>query len=45
MTMQVPLIKSEVKNEHQDEVLDVTFTHDGKLFCTTSKDATVKVTT
>ncbi|KAJ8304524.1 hypothetical protein KUTeg_018107 [Tegillarca granosa] len=29
--------------DHKDEVLDVTFSHDGQHFCTTSKDATVKV--
>ncbi|KAK3098109.1 hypothetical protein FSP39_016197 [Pinctada imbricata] len=43
MTRHVPLVKSEVKNDHRDEVLDVTFSHDGCLFCTTSKDSTVKV--
>ncbi|XP_033749944.1 F-box/WD repeat-containing protein 5-like isoform X1 [Pecten maximus] len=28
---------------HSDEVLDVAFSHDGRLFCTTSKDTKVKI--
>ncbi|XP_060066377.1 F-box/WD repeat-containing protein 5-like [Ylistrum balloti] len=28
---------------HTDEVLDVAFSHDGRLFCTTSKDTKVKI--
>lgn len=43
LTHETPTHLSETLLEHSDEVLDVSFTHDGKLFCTTSKDATVKV--
>jgi len=38
-----PTQLSERFEGHTDEVLDVTFSHDGTVFCTTSKDATVKV--
>lgn len=43
LTHETPTHLSETLLEHSDEVLDVSFSHDGKLFCTTSKDATVKV--
>lgn len=43
LTYETPTQLSETLQEHTDEVLDVSFSHDGKLFCTTSKDATVKV--
>lgn len=43
LTYKIPTQLSETLQEHTDEVLDVSFSHDGKLFCTTSKDATVKV--
>ncbi|CAG2221386.1 FBXW5 [Mytilus edulis] len=38
-----PIHLSETLTDHDDEVLHVSFSHDGKLFCTTSKDATIKV--
>lgn len=38
-----PVIESEVLTQHTDEVLDATFSHNGKYICTTSKDCTVKV--
>ncbi|VDI82974.1 F-box and WD-40 domain protein 5 [Mytilus galloprovincialis] len=37
-----PIHLSETLTDHDDEVLHVSFSHDGKLFCTTSKDATIK---
>lgn len=40
-----PVILTETLKEHTDEVLHVSFSHDGKLFSTTSKDATLKVWT
>ncbi|XP_061174517.1 F-box/WD repeat-containing protein 5-like [Saccostrea echinata] len=43
LTYETPTSLSETLHEHTDEVLDVSFSHNGKLFCTTSKDATVKV--
>ncbi|XP_062600294.1 F-box/WD repeat-containing protein 5-like, partial [Saccostrea cucullata] len=43
LTYETPTFLSETLQEHLDEVLDVSFSHDGRLFCTTSKDATVKV--
>lgn len=38
-----PIHLSETLVDHNDEVLHVSFSHSGKLFCTTSKDATIKV--
>ena len=38
-----PCIESEVFKEHKDEVLHVSFSHNGKMFATTSKDSSVKV--
>ncbi|KAL5004664.1 hypothetical protein ScPMuIL_018120 [Solemya velum] len=38
-----PVVLSETLTDHQDEVLHVSFSHDGKFFSTTSKDCTVKV--
>ena len=39
----IPTILTETLTEHTDEVLHVSFSHNGKLFSTTSKDATLKV--
>ncbi|XP_045216701.2 F-box/WD repeat-containing protein 5-like isoform X2 [Mercenaria mercenaria] len=39
----VPTVLTETLTEHTDEVLHVSFSHNGKLFSTTSKDATLKV--
>lgn len=38
-----PILLSETLSDHDDEVLHISFSHDGKMFCTTSKDATIKV--
>ncbi|XP_046377978.1 F-box/WD repeat-containing protein 5-like [Haliotis rufescens] len=38
-----PLVWSETLTEHSDEVLHVSFAHNGSLFATTSKDCSVKV--
>lgn len=39
----VPSIEFERISEHTDEVLHVSFSNNGMMFCTCSKDATVKV--
>ena len=40
----VPCIQSEIFTEaHRDEVLDVSVSHNGEYFCTTSKDSYVIV--
>ncbi|XP_041371164.1 F-box/WD repeat-containing protein 5-like [Gigantopelta aegis] len=39
----VPNVLSETLTDHTDEVLHVSFSHDGRLFSTTSKDCTIKV--
>ena len=41
---QSPVVESEVIRSHNDEVLHVSFSHDGQLFATTSKDSFIKVT-
>lgn len=38
-----PRIESEVLKDHKDQVLHVSYSHDGKLFATTSKDGYIKV--
>ncbi len=38
-----PKVESEVLHEHRDQVLHVSFSHDGDLFATSSKDGFVKV--
>lgn len=38
-----PVVESEVLTNHLDEVLHVSFSHNGEMFATTSKDATIKV--
>jgi len=38
-----PVIESEVLRSHTDQVLHVSFSHDGRLFATTSKDGFIKV--
>ena len=38
-----PRVESEVLKEHRDQVLHVSYSHDGKLFATTSKDGYIKV--
>lgn len=38
-----PVIESEVLHGHTDQVLHVSFSHDGQLFATTSKDGFIKV--
>lgn len=38
-----PAIESEVMHEHKDQVLHVSFAHNGRLFATTSKDGFIKV--
>lgn len=35
---QTPVIESQILDEHQDEVLHVAFSHDGRLFASSSKD-------
>ena len=41
-----PFIQSEIFTEaHSDEVLDVSISHKGDYFCTTSKDSCVIVST
>jgi len=40
---QCPIIESEVLHSHSDQVLHVSFSHDGQLFATTSKDGFIKV--
>ena len=40
-----PVIESEVLRSHTDQVLHVSFSHDGQLFATTSKDGFIKVST
>ena len=40
-----PVIESEVLRSHTDQVLHVSFSHDGRLFATTSKDGFIKVNT
>ncbi|KAL5004253.1 hypothetical protein ScPMuIL_017709 [Solemya velum] len=39
----LPVICSQELEAHTDEVLDVSFSHSGDMFCTTSRDMTVKV--
>ena len=40
----VPCIQSEIFTDaHRDEVLDVSMSHNGEYFCTTSKDSYVIV--
>ena len=43
LTDNVPNVLSEMLADHTDEVLHVSFSHDGQLFSTTSKDCTIKV--
>ena len=38
-----PVIQSEVIKEHRDQVLHISFSHDGSMFATCSKDGYVKV--
>ena len=38
-----PLVECEMLRKHRDQVLHVTFSHDGKLFSTCSKDGYVRV--
>ena len=38
-----PIHLSETLTDHNDEVLHVSFSNSGKLFSTTSKDASIKV--
>ena len=40
---QSPVVESEVISSHTDQVLHVSFSHDGRLFATTSKDGFIKV--
>jgi len=40
-----PVILTEKLTDHTDEVLHVSFSHNGQMFSTTSKDATLKVNT
>ena len=40
-----PVVHTETLREHTDEVLHVSFAHRGHLFSTTSKDATLRVST
>ena len=35
---QTPVVESQILDEHQDEVLHVAFSHDGRLFASSSKD-------
>jgi len=39
LTYHVPNVCCETFHVHSDEVLDVAFSHNGKYFCTSSKDA------
>ena len=39
-----PVFESEVLREHRDQVLHVSFSHNGKMFATSSKDGYIKVT-
>ena len=39
----VPCIEVQVLREHTDQVLHVSFSHNGKMFATCSKDGTIKV--
>lgn len=43
LTDSVPCVEYKCITEHNDEVLHVSFSHDGTMFCTCSKDATVQV--
>jgi len=43
LTDRCPCIESEVIRSHTDQVLHVSFSHDGRLFATTSKDGFIKV--
>ncbi len=38
-----PVVCVEERTEHRDEVLHVSFSHDGTMFATCSKDGFVKV--
>ena len=38
-----PVVHTETLREHTDEVLHVSFAHGGRMFSTTSKDATLRV--
>ena len=38
-----PLIESEVLTDHTDQVLHISYSHNGQLFATSSKDCFVKV--
>lgn len=38
-----PMIESEVLTEHSDQVLHVSFSHNGEMFATSSKDGFIKV--
>jgi len=40
-----PCIESEVISSHTDQVLHVSFSHNGRQFATTSKDGFIKVKT
>ena len=41
----VPCVELDKITEHTDEVLHVSFAHNGMMFCTCSKDGYVKVST
>lgn len=43
LTNAVPCVEYNCITEHNDEVLHVSFSHNGTMFCTCSKDSTVKV--
>lgn len=43
LTYHTPLVETEVLTQHSHQVLHVSFSHNGKLFTTCSKDATVVV--
>jgi len=36
--LQTPIVESQILTDHQDEVLHVAFSHDGRLFASSSKD-------
>ena len=45
LTYHVPLIETEILKEHSHQVLHVSFSHNGKMFATCSKDGYVLVLT
>jgi F-box/WD-40 domain protein 5 len=43
LNAQTPLLESEVIKQHTDQVLHVSFSHNGEMFATCSKDGFIKV--